>query len=605
MIRTCRECGKQFETTSSRRQFCYDDHFRTCKVCGESYYVPNEKLSSNTSCCSEACRRALISDAVQSRHKYQCTCNQCGRIFLSSKKDSTLCPDLHPLTCEVCGRQFLATQDQVRSNKKTCSNECRYISSHEKFMSSIERNLESFKNSMIQKYGVSNPMKLPEVRAKIRATTEARYGVDHFSKTDLFKQKCIATNQKRYGVDWHTQTEEHHNSVISTCMSKYGVDNPGKAGIFITDKMTDPSKISNLLSFKQDPDRFVRDHFDGLPTLAQLGDICGVRDSSIGQLVDRLNLRHLIRYTYSVMEDEVYEFLTTLVDPNKIQRNTFKEITPYELDIYIPEFSFAIECNPTITHNSSIPGFSKDDTPKPVGYHKMKSDMCADRNIFLFHIFGYDWTHHKDVCKSMIASTLNKTSQRYFARNLIVKPVDFITCSNFLDANHRQGRVNSRIRLGLYTQRNELISIMTFSKMRNTIGTGKDTTPEFWELSRFCSLINTSVVGGASKLFAHFCREYNPSVVRSFSDNAHTRGNLYKILGFNQLRRSDPGYVWVNLKSDRAFSRNNAQKKNIKKFLNDPDIDISKTEREIMIEHGFVQVFDSGTTTWEWRKDGV
>ena len=46
----------------------------------------------------------------------------------------------------------------------------------------------------------------------------------------------------------------------------------------------------------------------------------------------------------------------------------------------------------------------------------------------------------------------------------------------------------------------------------------------------------------------------------------------------------------------------NAQKQNIKKFLHDDSIDLSKSEREIMESHGFVRIFDSGVDVWEWNR---
>lgn len=142
---------------------------------------------------------------------------------------------------------------------------------------------------------------------------------------------------------------------------------------------------------------------------------------------------------------------------------------------------------------------------------------------------------------------------------------------------------------------------MTFSRMRNTIGTDGTDLADCWELVRFCNSKNTVVVGGASKLFKYFIKIYKPKRIRSFSDRAHTSGKLYENLKFVKLRVSDPGYVWVKLNSDKAYSRLNAQKQNIKKFLQDDTIDLSKTETQIMIEHKFVQVFDSGTILWEWK----
>lgn len=136
--------------------------------------------------------------------------------------------------------------------------------------------------------------------------------------------------------------------------------------------------------------------------------------------------------------------------------------------------------------------------------------------------------------------------------------------------------------------------------MRHTLGTGKYTPENSYELVRFCNHRDTSVVGGASKLFQHFLKAYHPEVVRSFSDVAHTKGHLYETLGFQYIHTSDPGYVWVNLKNDIAYSRLNAQKRNVRKFLGDETLDLSFTEREIMESHGFVRVFDSGVKLWEW-----
>lgn len=106
-------------------------------------------------------------------------------------------------------------------------------------------------------------------------------------------------------------------------------------------------------------------------------------------------------------------------------------------------------------------------------------------------------------------------------------------------------------------------------------------------------------------MFQHFVREYDPVEIRSFSDRAHTKGTLYQVLGFQYDHTSDAGYVWVNLKTDQAFSRNNAQKHNIRQFLKDDTIDLSQTETQIMADHGYVQVFDAGVKLWIWRKEMV
>ena len=102
-------------------------------------------------------------------------------------------------------------------------------------------------------------------------------------------------------------------------------------------------------------------------------------------------------------------------DINIIQ-NTKRIITPYELDIYLPEYNIAIECNPTSTHNSSIDTFTGTIGGLPYNYHQMKTCMCEDKEILLFHIFGHEWNHKKEIIKSMISNLLHANSNKLYAR---------------------------------------------------------------------------------------------------------------------------------------------------------------------------------------------
>lgn len=140
---------------------------------------------------------------------------------------------------------------------------------------------------------------------------------------------------------------------------------------------------------------------------------------------------------------------------------------------------------------------------------------------------------------------------------------------------------------------------MTFSKPRMSISKSGNGLAEY-ELVRFCNKLNTSVIGGASKLFKCFLRSYSPSEVISYSDFVRTCGKLYQTLGFEYQRLSEPGYVWVDTKTDIGYNRMNSQKQNICKFLNDNNIDLNQTENDIMVSHGYVKVYDNGSKVWIW-----
>lgn len=596
MRRLCRECGKPFETTSSRRLYCYADHYRTCKGCGKPFLVSREQLSRNVVTCSEACRRRAISSSeVYRTPRFTCTCVKCGKTFLSPTSKSLLCPDDHYNICEVCGKAFKITE-YSQINKSTCSNDCRYKLAHAKFMSHVDESVAHGRDTMVARYGVLSPLQVSEFVEKSKQTCLEKYGVTSFTKTPEFVEKTIKTCQSRYGTDWYMQTDEYKSSVVKTSMAKYGVTNPGKYADFIVDKMKHPEQLPELMAFRDDPTQYVAGHFDAPPTLQQLAACIGVSETTVGDIISARGLGDIVVYQYSRMEDEVYAFLREHLPDTEIVRNTFAIITPYELDIYLPEYNIAFECNPTSTHNSTLGIFKG--PPKPPNYHKMKTDLCESRGVRLIHIFGYDWDNHRETCKSIMLNAVHKTPKKYYARKLDVRQVSGSDAHAFLAENHRQGAVHCKVRLGLYSN-NELLALMTFSKLRHTIGTGSDDTSECWELVRFCNKNYINTVGGASKLLTHFIRMYEPKEIRSFSDRAHTTGGIYQTLGFTELRRSDPGYVWVCQKTNKAYSRYNAQKHNIVNFLKDPDIDLSKTEVEIMAAHGYVQVYDSGTITWQ------
>lgn len=617
-IRVCKECGKEFVSKRGHPNYCKREHYRKCVICGKDFLVPYEKLSSKAApLCSKECvnkaKHDLALKSAKMHPKYHKNCEFCGQPFDTSDNRQRLCKRDHYLTCSVCGKEFLAKDYQLFASKKTCSKECRYRSTQESYQKhfSAESNpeahaelIERTRQTTFENNGYYNALS-PEGRILSGAADKFRekFGADHPGQVRSIMEKREQTNKEKYGNICPLVNSEIAKKSKKTLLTKYGVDNYAKSSEFLKQVITDPTKADTCKEFKDDPISFINKNFpDKKPTLIELSSVCGMCDSSIGYILDQMGHPDIVSYTYSRMENELYDFLRNLLgDEVEILRNTFQVITPYELDIYLPDYRFAIECDPTVTHNSTIPGWSKDDKPKSSTYHKMKTDMCEAKEIFLMHIFGYDWSHHSDIIKSMIASKMKKSENHLYARKLILKEVTDQDSMNFLNANHRQGGAHSSIRLGLYNE-DELVSLMTFSKMRNTIGTGKSDLSNCYELVRFCSKLNTSVVGGASKLFKEFIRRYNPEEIRSFSDRAHTEGNLYTTLGFEYDHTSEPGYMWVDLKTDRGYARNNAQKNNIKSFLKDDNIDLRKTEVQIMKEHNFVQVFDSGVKLWVWRK---
>lgn len=266
-------------------------------------------------------------------------------------------------------------------------------------------------------------------------------------------------------------------------------------------------------------------------------------------------------------ENQISEFLSSLdIDFITSSKNI---ISPQQIDIFIPSHKLGIEFNGIYWHSELF---------KIKKYHLNKTNECIKKGINLIHIFEDDWILKNDIVKSIIRNKLNKTENRIFARNCKIEEIDTKTAKLFLEENHIQGFSSSSIKVGLF-YKSELVSIMTFgNKYIKKI-------KEF-ELSRFCSKINTIVIGGAEKLFSYVLKKYNPPKIISYSDLSIFGGSLYEKIGFKFNKLSKPNYYWVvNGQRYHRFTFNK------KKLIRDGH-DASKSETEIMHSLGHIEYGD-------------
>lgn len=560
--KVCLYCGKEFITDTFQKQVCDGVHYKVCPVCGKEFIADNDRLYEDL-CCSDECakvrRKVSIKRALNGEPKgwnipktiYRRTCRICGQPFETRVYNNFICDRDHYLQCGVCGKSVLASRTQLLRGHLVCGPTCAAI-------------------------------------------------------------KAKQTSQRKYGVDNYTQTQEYRDRVansyedIKAKTKKSNIARFGQLSVSGTDEwlkkfMTDPHKLNNLRKFIDDPEGFIHSNFEVKPTINMLCKLTGINATSMGRRIHASRLEHLVEFTYSTMEKEVYQFLIRELSEKEIILRDRTVIGPQEIDVYVPGKLFGVECNPTASHNSSFTPWDRSSRGISPSYHKDKSTRAEQAGVFLFHMFGYEWIHKRSIMESMLRSCIGTLPNRIFARNCVVREVSQSEARLFLNTNHRQGYLYSKLHFGLYLD-SKLVAIMSFTPMRPTIGVGKSMPEGCWELTRFCSLLNTQVVGAASKLFSYFQNNCSISCVRSFSDIARTKGNVYPLLGFELVGRSEPGYRWVQIRTDRDFSRVNAQKSNIKKFLHDENIDLSLSERELMESHGFAQVFDCGTKVWEWNR---
>ena len=276
----------------------------------------------------------------------------------------------------------------------------------------------------------------------------------------------------------------------------------------------------------------------------------------------------------SKVEEEVIEFLIDYVEVETSNRNI---LNGSEIDIFIPSKGMGIEFNGLYWHSDKF----KDDN-----YHLNKTKKCEDKGLTLIHIFEDEWRDKKDIVKSRLLNSIGYTETKIYARNCQIKEVSSKESSDFLDSNHIQGKLGANIRLGLYHQ-DKLVSLMTFGNLRKALGSkGKKTD---YELLRFCNALNTSVIGGASKLLKHFETNYEWTSLKSYADRRWSKGKLYYKLGFDFIGYSTPNYFYTKgLNRENRFKYRKSQ-------IAKTEEDKQKTEKQIMKERGYERIYYSGT----------
>ena len=192
------------------------------------------------------------------------------------------------------------------------------------------------------------------------------------------------------------------------------------------------------------------------------------------------------------------------------------------------------------------------------------------QDLHLIHVWEDQWINKKEIVKSRITSFFGK-SRRVFARNTSVVKLNKVELFEFLNQNHLNEPANAKHKYGLVAG-SELVAVAAFSAScpfhRNGI------VYKSHQLIRFCNKNGTTVVGGLSKLIAHFKKHHNPEDIMSYADLDWSNGKSYTRLGFDKIGVLEPQTFYTNPISMQRYYKHNAPDENsgLLKFANQGSI---------------------------------
>lgn len=457
----------------------------------------------------------------------------------------------------------------------------------------MEKNKEFF----LEKYGVDNPIKVKEIKSKAVKTLMDNYGVDVPIKSKIVKDKMVFTVHKKYGVDNVFKSKEIRQKIDITNLNRHGFVYPMKneivknrsiknqidkyGDLYIrTDEYKSTIKSKKIENWSNRIESPIIDIFNN--RLEILCDTCNKIYDIEFQLVRKrietnedlcISCNPITKQT-SLAEKEILSYIRSIYDKEIIENYKDK----YEIDIYLPDLNIGFEYNGLYWHSEENRGKK---------YHKEKKDFFLKKEIKIYYIWEDHWISKTDIIKSIISNKLKVNSIKIWARKCEIKQIyDNNIVKVFLENNHIQGYVNSSIKIGLYYN-SELVSVSTFGKLRKSLGNRHQDNE--WELLRFCSKINTNIIGSASKMLKYFIKNYTPNKIHSYSYNDYSDGDVYDKLGFMYISDTMYNYYWI--KDKKRFHRFNFRKDKLVKMGYDKD----KSEKQIMNELNYFRIFDCGS----------
>ena len=450
------------------------------------------------------------------------------------------------------------TIQQSRENRKIGNDA--YVSNKDKVSLAHEKAV----TTNLERYGYETPLLSETVSKKSRNTILEKYNTTHVMKVSTIKQKAL----KSY----------HTNRVAGLHNNMPKVDNPILPLTSID--------IENLLDYQDKLFELLTNKFKNRSTYSYtfLSEVLGISYTTIVRRINP-NIIPINRHAGSIHE-KTLDYLTSLgfKEGDDFIVNDRKSIAPLEIDFYFPKQNVGIEVNDIATHNTTINVFGS--SPKPKNYHMEKSRLAKEKGIRLIHAWEHYFNNEQQyrVLQNAIKHALGLSEIHVYARNTYVKEVPNVSLKSFFNENNIQGFRGAKTAYALFDKKTDEV-LMAYS-----VGASHFAHNNYdLELIRGASKLDTTIVGGASKLWK-FIIDSNPdvnSIVYYIDRNIYNGSSIGSLEGNLELVNTQPGFWNYFVETGEMKNRQPGKHKEIKE----------------LISHGKVwEVYNAGTETYVWKR---
>lgn len=208
-----------------------------------------------------------------------------------------------------------------------------------------------------------------------------------------------------------------------------------------------------------------------------------------------------------------------------------------------------------------------------------------EKNIRLFQFYSSELEESPEIIKSIVQNALGKSEKKIYARKCTIKELNQAQANIFLKKNHMMGPGNAK-HVGLYFKDNNLetrlVCVLSYKIYPRK---------QICKIERFCSEINTNVVGGFGRLLSYLenlIKTHNIQIkeIHNWVDLRYGTGKHLK--NYNFLKSKEVlSWKWTNYK--KTFNRLSCR----------ANMDSRKlTEKQYAQEKRYVKIYDAGQRLW-------
>jgi very-short-patch-repair endonuclease len=338
-----------------------------------------------------------------------------------------------------------------------------------------------------------------------------RYGTKSVLESELVKQKIVQTNMDKYGVANAAVTDVVKQHTIENNREKYGVDFPQQL-----EEYREKQKKYAVEKVGFDTEEWARQS--------------GVSRSCFCHRVSKYGFDKAI--TLGKHQTAIESIIQQILDGLNIQYISHKLIGKYYPDFILPEYNLIIEADGLYWHSDAV--------NTDYMYHRKKMDEYSKLGYRTLFFRENEIECQSDIVTSIICNSV-KQSKKIFARKCDIIELNKDDRREFFNTSHLMGRGSGNC-YGLKHD-DQIVCALQFTNKNGLVN-----------ISRFCSILNTTVVGAYSRLIECVIRRNNIGKIQTFVDRRYGTGECLSKMKFN-LVTDRLSFVWV--KNDKVFHRLN------------------------------------------------